>query len=331
MLASHSDCRHWGLLEIFTHYGAIRAAHKLLTPLLKPVLGLPGRSGLALITDLQSTGAGLINNYFAIGSALFVSLSIPVLIPLIAIHNLLPNVVMAYVIAEMLNLTGLWALLVRCLHRTVTIHGDPVPRVGPRGTREAHSEASSHPVRCRAGGDDHRRVGAGRHGRDGAGGDGTRRTPADLRRTQAVAPIPARPATPTTSRASATSRAPERVRPPPRCGSPTTTATGSGRSTPERRLQEPARRRHGGNSTSRTTSDQLHRLTCGDHGRPDLPRSHGGTTIDTAALECLSRTDDFESVVYDPNADVLYVTSGNCCNGGLPPVYSTGTTRPLPA
>lgn len=111
MLASQSDCRHWGLLEIFTHYGAIRAAHKLLTPLLKPVLGLPGRSCLALITDLQSTGAGLINNYFAIGSALFVSLSIPVLIPRIAIHNLLPNVVMAYVIAEMLNLPGIMGFI----------------------------------------------------------------------------------------------------------------------------------------------------------------------------------------------------------------------------
>lgn len=107
-----------GLLEIFTHYGAIRAAHKLLTPLLKPLLGIPGRSGLALITDLQSTdagaaltkelydekqiskkdviimaawqysGAGLINNYFAIGSALFVSLSIPVLIPLVVMFVL---------------------------------------------------------------------------------------------------------------------------------------------------------------------------------------------------------------------------------------------------
>ncbi|MCX8957350.1 nucleoside recognition domain-containing protein [Erwinia psidii] len=102
-----------GVLEIFTHYGAIRAAHKLLTPLLKPLLGIPGRTGLALITDLQSTdagaaltkelydekqvtrkdlvimaawqysGAGLINNYFSIGSALFLSLSVPVLIPLL--------------------------------------------------------------------------------------------------------------------------------------------------------------------------------------------------------------------------------------------------------
>ncbi len=93
-----------GLLEIFTHYGAIRAAHTLLTPLLKPLLGIPGYTGLALITDLQSTdagaaltkemydsgkiagkevvvmgawqysGAGLINNYFAIGSAMFASI-----------------------------------------------------------------------------------------------------------------------------------------------------------------------------------------------------------------------------------------------------------------
>lgn len=102
-----------GVLEIFTHYGAIRAAHRLLTPLLKPLMGLPGRCGLALITDLQSTdagaaltkemadqkqigkkdlvvmsawqysGAGLINNYFAIGSALFASMTLPIIIPLL--------------------------------------------------------------------------------------------------------------------------------------------------------------------------------------------------------------------------------------------------------
>lgn len=102
-----------GVLEIFTHYGAIRAAHKLLTPLLKPILGLPGLTGLALITDLQSTdagaaltreladnkqindkdlivmsawqysGAGLINNYFSIGAALFSWLTVPIVIPLI--------------------------------------------------------------------------------------------------------------------------------------------------------------------------------------------------------------------------------------------------------
>lgn len=102
-----------GCIEVLDHYGAIRAAQRLLTPLLKPLLGLPGLTGLALITDLQSTdagaaltkelydnklinkkeltvmgswqysGAGLINNYFMIGSAVFSYLTVPLLLPLI--------------------------------------------------------------------------------------------------------------------------------------------------------------------------------------------------------------------------------------------------------
>ena len=62
-------------------------------------------------------------------------------------------------------------------------------------------------------------------------------------------------------------------------------------------------------------------VTCGATVDPTYFAADGVTPIDTAALECLSRTDDFESVVYDPSGDVLYVTSGNCCNGGLPTVY----------
>ena len=107
-----------GFLEVLTHYGAIRAAHKLLTPLLHPLLSLPGKTGLALITDLQSTdagaaltkelydegeinkkeltimgawqysGAGLINNYFAIGSALFTVLKLPIILPLLLMFAL---------------------------------------------------------------------------------------------------------------------------------------------------------------------------------------------------------------------------------------------------
>ena len=38
--------------------GALRAAQQLMTPLLRPILGVPGNTGLALITDLQSTDAG---------------------------------------------------------------------------------------------------------------------------------------------------------------------------------------------------------------------------------------------------------------------------------
>ena len=107
-----------GCLEVLTHYGAIRAAHKLLTPLLHSLLSLPGKAGLALITDLQSTdagaaltkelydegeinkkeltimgawqysGAGLINNYFAIGSALFSVLKLPIILPLLLMFGL---------------------------------------------------------------------------------------------------------------------------------------------------------------------------------------------------------------------------------------------------
>ncbi len=107
-----------GCLEVLTHYGAIRAAHKLLTPFLHPLLSLPGKTGLALITDLQSTdagaaltkelydegeinkkeltimgawqysGAGLINNYFTIGSALFTVLKAPIILPLLLMFAL---------------------------------------------------------------------------------------------------------------------------------------------------------------------------------------------------------------------------------------------------
>ncbi len=47
-----------GMIGVLEHYGALDAARKLLTPLLKPVLGIPGNSGLALIASMQSTDAG---------------------------------------------------------------------------------------------------------------------------------------------------------------------------------------------------------------------------------------------------------------------------------
>lgn len=102
-----------GVIEVMEHYGAIKAAQKLLNPILKPILGVPGLCGLILITDLQSTdagaamskeareknyindkdliviaawqysGAGMINNFFAIGSALLGQLVCINLIPLV--------------------------------------------------------------------------------------------------------------------------------------------------------------------------------------------------------------------------------------------------------
>lgn len=100
-----------GMIEVLDHYGAIKAAQRCLTPLLKPLCDLPGLTGLALITDLQSTdagavltkglyddglitkkelvimgawqysGAGMIGNYFMIGSALFPQLTCTLIIP----------------------------------------------------------------------------------------------------------------------------------------------------------------------------------------------------------------------------------------------------------
>ena len=47
-----------GTVGIAEHFGAIQAARRLLTPLLRPVLGLPGEAGLALITSTQSSDSG---------------------------------------------------------------------------------------------------------------------------------------------------------------------------------------------------------------------------------------------------------------------------------
>ncbi|WP_058912759.1 nucleoside recognition domain-containing protein [Entomohabitans teleogrylli] len=47
-----------GMINVLEHYGALRAARKLLTPLLRPLMGIPGATGLALIGSLQSTDVG---------------------------------------------------------------------------------------------------------------------------------------------------------------------------------------------------------------------------------------------------------------------------------
>ena len=101
------------------YLGALDAARQLLTPILKPILGIPGSAGLALIASLQSTDAGAgmtkalydggditddersifaafqfsaggtITNYFATGAALFalanadgsIAITVPLIIP----------------------------------------------------------------------------------------------------------------------------------------------------------------------------------------------------------------------------------------------------------
>lgn len=110
-----------GIVAVVEYLGALEAARRLLTPLLKPVLGIPGSAGLALIASLQSTDAGggmtktlfeageindsersifaafqfsagaTITNFFATGAALFAltaadgthAVTVPMLVPLV--------------------------------------------------------------------------------------------------------------------------------------------------------------------------------------------------------------------------------------------------------
>ena len=48
------------MIAVFEHYGALNAAERLLNPILRPLLGLPGCCSLALIASLQSTDAGAV-------------------------------------------------------------------------------------------------------------------------------------------------------------------------------------------------------------------------------------------------------------------------------
>lgn len=47
-----------GMVALFEHFGALAAARKMITPILRPLMGIPGSATLALITSLQSTDGG---------------------------------------------------------------------------------------------------------------------------------------------------------------------------------------------------------------------------------------------------------------------------------
>ena len=47
-----------GVVELVDHYGGLKAAQKLLTPLIRPLIGIPGITGLSMIAGFQSTDAG---------------------------------------------------------------------------------------------------------------------------------------------------------------------------------------------------------------------------------------------------------------------------------
>ncbi|WP_337995928.1 nucleoside recognition domain-containing protein [Oleispirillum naphthae] len=101
-----------GIVEVVDHLGGLRAGQKLLTPILRPLMGIPGIAGLALVTSLQSTDAGAgmtkmlreedfltedektifcafqfsaggtITNYLSSGAALFGFMTVPIIVPL---------------------------------------------------------------------------------------------------------------------------------------------------------------------------------------------------------------------------------------------------------
>lgn len=111
------------IVAVVEYFGALDAARQLMTPLLRPLLGIPGVTGLALIASLQSTDAGAgmtkmlydqgeitddersifaafqftaggtITNYFATGAALFalanadgtMAITTPLILPFIVV------------------------------------------------------------------------------------------------------------------------------------------------------------------------------------------------------------------------------------------------------
>lgn len=107
-----------GMVEIVDHLGGLKAAEKLLTPILRPLLGIPGVAGLAMVTSFQSTDAGAgmtrllretgcitenektvfcafqfsaggtVTNYLATGAALFSFVTVPIVLPLVLIFVL---------------------------------------------------------------------------------------------------------------------------------------------------------------------------------------------------------------------------------------------------
>lgn len=121
-----------GVVKIIERLDGMKAAQKLLSPLLRPLMGLPGSTGLTLITSIQSTdaaaamtkelgdrgyitdqqkaifcafqfsGASVITNFFASGAALFPFIGdVPIYKPLLLI------IIMKFIGA---NLMRLWLM-----------------------------------------------------------------------------------------------------------------------------------------------------------------------------------------------------------------------------
>lgn len=124
-----------GIVEVAEKLDALRAAQKLLTPVMRPLLGLPGSAGLALITCLQSSDAGaamtkdlydknLITDkerlifsvfQFSSGSSITVYLSMGVtLFPFLSVSHLIPLGVILFYKVVGTNIMRLYLHCIRC-------------------------------------------------------------------------------------------------------------------------------------------------------------------------------------------------------------------------
>lgn len=104
-----------GIVNVIDGLGGLKAAQKLMNPLLKPLLGVPGVSALSNIANMQSTdaaagmvkelvdegkltdkersviityqtsGSAFVTNYFSSGAAAFSILLAPIIVPLLVI------------------------------------------------------------------------------------------------------------------------------------------------------------------------------------------------------------------------------------------------------
>lgn len=126
------------VVEVAERLQALRAAQRLLTPLMKPLLGLPGAAGLALISSLQSSDAGaamtrtlhdegLLSEHeklvfaafqFSSASSITVYLSMGVaLFPFLSVSHLVPLGVILFYKVVGTNLMRLYLLLLQRKHR----------------------------------------------------------------------------------------------------------------------------------------------------------------------------------------------------------------------
>lgn len=123
-----------GIINIVDGLGGLKVAEKLMTPILKPLLGVSGSCALANVANMQSTDAGagmvkelvdkgdltdsersiviayqtsasaFVTNYFSSGAAVFAFMTVPIIIPIIVMF------VFKIIGANIIRFYLMWAL-----------------------------------------------------------------------------------------------------------------------------------------------------------------------------------------------------------------------------